>query len=175
MPVAGHAPGTIDQRISFPENTIVELRRWKQHYNSLKLFIIGQAITLLACLGGLAYFVNARAVQNTPLYVAGTIILLILGIMSLVGVVQRYSIAVPLIWLWIGLWALMSITGAVVAFSYGASEGLIVVLQLLVYVVVLIVFVGKALAERERIFGPERINEHELHEELAYREINSIP
>jgi hypothetical protein len=166
--------GTIDQRMAFPENTTVELRRWKQHYNSLILFVIGLVITMLACFGtGIAFF--AKAGPDNTLFLAAAIFLFALGIASLIGVVNRYAWTVPLIWGWVGIWTVISIGGAIAALSYDASEALVGILQVLVYVVILIVFVGKALAEAGRIFGPDRINEHELKEELAYREMNSIP
>ena len=130
---------------------------------------------MLACLGGLVALLNIRSIPNSPLYIAGTLVLLILGIMSLVGVVNRYSWAVPLIWIWIGIWALLSIIGGVAALASGSYEAFTAVMQLLVYAIILIVFVGKALREGERYFGPNRIDEYALHLELAYREINSIP
>jgi uncharacterized membrane protein len=166
--------GTIDQRMAFPENSTVELRRWKQHYNSLILFVIGLVITLLACFGtGIAFF--AKAGPDNTLFLAAALFLFALGIASLIGVVNRSAWTVPLIWIWVGIWTLISIGGAIAALSYGSSEAFVAILQILVYVVVLIVFVGKALAEADLIFGPARINEHELKEELAYREMNSIP
>jgi hypothetical protein len=174
MPVAGTIEGTPDQRMAFPEHTTVELRRWKQHYNSLILFTIGLVITMLSCFGaGVA--LSTRSTPEHTVYAAAAIFLLALGIASLIGVMNRSAWTPPLIWAWIVLWSLMSIGGAVTAFTFGNSEVALAILQLLVYVVVLIIFVGKALGESNRIFGPERINENQLKEELAYREMNSIP
>lgn len=174
MPVAGTIEGTIDQRMAFPQYTTVELRRWKQHYNSLMLFIIGLAITMVASIVTGILFIAKVGPHNT-LYLGAAIFLLALGIASMIGVVNRYAWTVPLIWVWVVIWTVISISGAVAALSLGSSEAFVAILQLLVYVVVLIVFVGKALGEANRIFGPDRINEHQLKEELAYREMNSIP
>ena len=174
MPVAGPIQGTEDQRMAFPNNTTVELRRWKQHYNSLILFVIGLVVTLLGCVGT-GIFLFAKAGPDGKLYLAGVIFLLALGIASLIGVMNRAAWTAPLIWLWIGIWSLLCIVGAVLSLNSNIPEALIGVLQLLVYVIVLIVFVGKAVAEAHRIFGPERIDEYQLKEELAYREMNSIP
>ncbi len=179
MPVAGMAPGTIDQRQAFPEYAIEDLRRWQQHVNSLMIFVLAQSFMLFLVLIG--WLVGAVMIQSNTRTDMHTLFHGLLGVfallivLSIIAVLNRWESGRMMAWIWIGVWLCLGILGAIAAAFTGHFEAVLGVLQLSVYAVLLFFFVSKALKEGDRYFGPDRINEYALKQELAYREINSIP